>query len=325
MFGFTVGAAMVSNARSAETNIIKGSEEMSRGNNSGGVTLSTDANLDDNQSKETEKLEYLNNTQKSKIEFVIKNSTKPPESTMSYCEASMAKIIVLLKDNEGGSSVTNSGSSSILSETVLKRVDDGMPVVVYQILTADHVVSSENPRLTPSEVILFPGNHQEQDYRYRVFSYSGLKDESGMPQDIGILTVVGFYRQAKIGEENFAPLPLSQVKVPDISLLGKYITASYPLSGGPSLVDSEFVGFTKTSKGNRLLTMDPTDNTGNIESGSSGGPVCDPEGNLIGVVYGYDKKWDDIFWVEEVQKNTAEVTLKELDKVKKQLLDYGVR
>lgn len=211
------------------------------------------------------------------------------------CRMSMAKISLY---NEG-STDSNSGSSIVISGD---RVVDqnGAVAWIYRIVTADHVVRGVDGKVLDGTVVLYPGSHTDQDAMFQFLDYTRFVDENGIPQDSGVVTVFRTGANANIVDPKFAPLGIEKVKtLESIIMTDSFYSLDYPgVTGLPQYTTSDILGNARYPNNNLQKIMEPVGDSSTVARGSSGGAVCDENGNLIGTVSGYEGNWPANYYME---------------------------
>lgn len=209
-----------------------------------------------------------------------------PDLWMEAPQRCLKGMVSILLFNEDSTELYGGSASLIQAE---KMTDlNGQVAWIYRLITADHVIRDYDGGLLGGDMILVPGNHVDQDNRFRDWDYTQFVDGNGVRQDLGMLTVVGVGELSKIIDDQLSPLEITNVVPFDDSSYGwHFFSFDYPeVTDKPQFSESEFGGevFLSTDTDNVRQVMKPLENSSTVTSGSSGGAICSKDGQHLGVV-----------------------------------------
>lgn len=216
-----------------------------------------------------------------------------PES----CRKSMTRFWMY----DGDSSDQTAGSASVIqSERVVS--EEGVEAWIYRFITADHAVRGPDGNIMQNgEVILFPGSQTDQDHRYWTLDYQQFRDENGVPQDAGMVSVWRTGAQAEINDPDFVPLGVDNVRgLGDLVASNVLYSFDYPglTRETPQFTVAAILGDAAYSNGDVQKIMEPLTGSSTVAMGSSGGAMCDVDGNHVGVATGYEGEWPSKYYAE---------------------------
>lgn len=199
------------------------------------------------------------------------------------CLKGMVRILLFNED----STELYGGSASLIQAEKMTDLN-GDVAWIYRLITADHVVRDFDGGLLGGDIVLVPGDNVDQNFWFTYWDYTQFKDENGVIQDLGMVTVVGVGELSKIIDDQLSPLEITNVVPFDDSSYGwQFFSFDYPeVTDKPQFSESEFGGevFLSTDTDNVRQVMKPLENSSTVTSGSSGGAICSKDGQHLGVV-----------------------------------------
>jgi len=196
--------------------------------------------------------------------------------TWSLAPQSCAQSMTMIIPKDGHSS-----SGTILLEE--KWTDpQGKDIWVYYLLVSNHAVSE---KISPTYTLL-PGDSTSlyKDYNTAYLNYYPIVATSGqIGIDSGILSV---FSLARIDRENTKPLGIDKIKTGENLPLGNtnYFVFSYP---GSTITAQFSIAIVKSSHPSEPYTLKLASTNTTTSPGSSGGAVCNQNGEVIAVVTGH--------------------------------------
>lgn len=189
---------------------------------------------------------------------------------------------------------------SIVSGNIVNKAkfvnSNGLVVNIYHIYTANHGLTSSGITLNGS----VDAYYQETRYTLQLLDYTQIVDQNQSLVDIVLVSLIGLEDMGVSFPNNIIS---GQYLIPESGL---FYSFDFPAPSLKAQFTTSTVYDTGVENGHKTANLVQTATQGAINSGSSGGAICNPEGNIVGVVKGIYANSSNMFTVELNPENVQD-------------------
>ncbi len=234
--------------------------------------------------------------------------------TPQTCYKSMARLIL----SSSTSKLRLSASASLVQSQNMLYM--GKNTWIYRFQTANHVAIHESEKLDGKADLYFGNNTSSVNANYS--DYTQFVDERGEGVDSGLITL--------IGSEQITPqtIPLGIKNIISgnelISDQSIYFSFDYPLvTNSHQFGISKVIASGNTKEGKRVTVMEFFKDSSTMSEGSSGGAVCNQDGQHVGLISQNNPHSDNYFVMQANPTNIQQQLLDAIQKSNQKLLLLG--